>query len=133
MSVSTTWHMINPPLFYMHLGFLEWCWVYSSLHCNSNIAYYVDPSSYSPKLISPFFCYRIVFCSCLHYNIVYFNYLLLYLKKSKWLSEEALQIAVKRREMKSKGEKKRYIHLNAEFQRIERRGKKAFSVSSTNK
>ena len=47
-------------------------------------------------------------------------------KKAKWLSEEALQIAVKRREVKSKGEKKRYTHLNAEFQRIARRGKKAF-------
>ena len=47
-------------------------------------------------------------------------------KKVKWLSEEALQIAVKRREAKSKGEKERYIHLNAEFQRIERRDKKAF-------
>ena len=47
-------------------------------------------------------------------------------KKAKWLSEEALQIAVKRREMKSKGEKERYIHLNAEFQRIARRDKKAF-------
>ena len=57
---------------------------------------------------------------------MYFNYLLLYLKKSKWLSEEALQIAVKRKEMKSKGEKKRYIHLNAEFQRIARRDKKEF-------
>ena len=47
-------------------------------------------------------------------------------KKAKWLSEEALQIAVKRREMKSKGEKERYTHLNAEFQRIARRNKKAF-------
>ena len=47
-------------------------------------------------------------------------------KKAKWLSEEALQIAVKRREGKSKGEKKRYKHLNAEFQRIARRDKKAF-------
>ena len=47
-------------------------------------------------------------------------------KKSKWLSEEALQIAVKRRESKSKGEKERYTHLNAEFQRIARRDKKAF-------
>ena len=47
-------------------------------------------------------------------------------KKAKWLSEEALQIAVKRREVKSKGEKERYSHLNAEFQRIERRDKKAF-------
>ena len=47
-------------------------------------------------------------------------------KKPKWLSEEALQIAVKRREMKSKGEKERYTHLNAEFQRIARRDKKAF-------
>ena len=47
-------------------------------------------------------------------------------KKAKWLSEEALQIAVKRREGKSKGEKKRHKHLNAEFQRIARRGKKAF-------
>ena len=47
-------------------------------------------------------------------------------KKAKWLSEEALQIAVKRREEKSKGEKERYTHLNAEFQRIARRDKKAF-------
>ena len=47
-------------------------------------------------------------------------------KKEKWLSEEALQIAVKRREAKSKGEKERYKHLNAEFQRISRRDKKAF-------
>ena len=47
-------------------------------------------------------------------------------KKTNWLSEEALQIAVKRREVKSKGEKKRYKHLNAEFQRLARRGKKAF-------
>ena len=48
-------------------------------------------------------------------------------KKVKWLSGEALQIAVKRREVKSKGEKERYKHLNAEFQRIARRDKKAFS------
>ena len=47
-------------------------------------------------------------------------------KKAKWLSEEALQIAVKRREAKSKGEKERYKHLKAEFQRIARRDKKAF-------
>ena len=47
-------------------------------------------------------------------------------KKAKWLSGEALQIAVKRREPKSKGEKERYKHLNAEFQRIERRDKKDF-------
>ena len=47
-------------------------------------------------------------------------------KKAKWLSEEALQIAVKIREAKGKGEKKRYTHLNAEFQRILRRDKKAF-------
>ena len=47
-------------------------------------------------------------------------------KKAKWLSEEALQIAVKRREVKSKGEKERYKHLNAEFQRIARRYNKAF-------
>ena len=47
-------------------------------------------------------------------------------KKAKWLSEEALQIAVKRREVKSKGEKERYKHLNAESQRIARRDKKAF-------
>ena len=46
-------------------------------------------------------------------------------KKAKWLSEEASQIAVKRREAKSKGEKERYMHLNAEFQRIARRDKKA--------
>ena len=47
-------------------------------------------------------------------------------KKAKWLSEEALQIAVKRRDAKNKGEKERYKHLNAEFQRIARRDKKAF-------
>ena len=47
-------------------------------------------------------------------------------KKAKWFSEEALQIAEKRREAKGKGEKDRYLHLNAEFQRIARRDKKAF-------
>ena len=47
-------------------------------------------------------------------------------KKAKWLSEEALQIAMKRREEKGKGEKERYTHLNAEFQRIARRDNKAF-------
>ena len=47
-------------------------------------------------------------------------------KKAKWLSEEAIQIAVKRREAKSKGEKERYSNLNAEFQRIARKDKKAF-------
>ena len=47
-------------------------------------------------------------------------------KKAKWLSEETLQIAMKRREVKSKGKKERYTHLNAEFQRIARRDKKAF-------
>ena len=47
-------------------------------------------------------------------------------KKAKWLFEEALQIAVKRRQVKSKGEKDRYTHLNAEFQRIARRDMKAF-------
>ena len=54
-------------------------------------------------------------------------------KKAKWLSEEALQIAEKRREAKGKGEKERYTHLNAEFQRIARRDKKAFSVIHTKK
>ena len=48
------------------------------------------------------------------------------MQKAKWLSKEALQIAVKRRETKGKGEKERYTHLNAEFQRIARRDKKAF-------
>ena len=48
------------------------------------------------------------------------------LKKAKWLSEEALQIAVKRREMKSKGEKERYTQMNVKIQRIARRDKKAF-------
>ena len=48
------------------------------------------------------------------------------MKKPKWLSEEALQIAVKRREVKSKGGKERYTHLNAEFQRIARRVKESF-------
>ena len=53
-------------------------------------------------------------------------------KKAKWLSEEALQIAVRRREVKSKGEKERYKHLNAEFQRIARRDKKALPSSAIN-
>ena len=48
------------------------------------------------------------------------------MQKTKWLSGKGLQIAVKRREVKSKGEKERYIHLNAEFQRLARRDKKAF-------
>ena len=48
------------------------------------------------------------------------------MQKSKWLSEEALQTALKRREAKGKGEKERYTHLNAEFQRIARRDKKRF-------
>ena len=48
------------------------------------------------------------------------------MRKAKWLSEEALQIAVKKKEAKSKGEKERYTHLNAEFHRIARRDKKAF-------
>ena len=48
------------------------------------------------------------------------------MQKAKWLTEETLQIAVKRREVKSKGEKERYTHLNAEFQRIAKRDKKAF-------
>ena len=48
------------------------------------------------------------------------------MQKAKWVSEEALYIAMKRREAKSKGEKERYTHLNAELQRIERRDKKAF-------
>ena len=54
-------------------------------------------------------------------------------KKAKWLSGEALQIAVKRREVKSKGEKERYKHRNAEFQRIARRDKKAFLSDHTKK
>ena len=54
-------------------------------------------------------------------------------KKAKWLSGEALQIAVKRRQAKSKGEKERYKHLNAEFQRIARRDKKALSVINARK
>ena len=48
------------------------------------------------------------------------------MKKAKWLSEEALQIAVKGREVKAKGEKERYTHLNAEFQRLAQRDKKVF-------
>ena len=48
------------------------------------------------------------------------------MQKTKWLSEEALQIAVKRREVKGEGEKERYAHLNAEFQRVARRDKKTF-------
>ena len=54
-------------------------------------------------------------------------------KKAKWLSGEALQIAVKRREVKSKGEKERYKHLNAESQRIARRDKKASSAINAKK
>ena len=54
-------------------------------------------------------------------------------KKAKWLSEEALQIAEKRREAKGKGEKERYTHLNAEFQRIARRDKKAFAAINAKK
>ena len=54
-------------------------------------------------------------------------------KKGKWLSEETLQIAVKRREAKGKGEKERYTHLNAEFQRIARRDRKPSSVISVKK
>ena len=54
-------------------------------------------------------------------------------KKAKWVSEEALQIAVKRREAKSKGEKERYKHLNAEFQRIARRDKKPSSAINANR
>ena len=54
-------------------------------------------------------------------------------KKAKWLSEEALQIAVKQRKAKSKGEKERYTHLNTEFQRIARRDKKASSAINAKK
>ena len=54
-------------------------------------------------------------------------------KKVKWLSEEALQIAVKRKEAKSKGEKERYKHLNVEFQRIARRDKKPSSATNAKK
>ena len=54
-------------------------------------------------------------------------------KKAKWLSEEALQIIEKRRQVKGKGEKEYYTHLNAEFQRIERRDKKAFLVINAKK
>ena len=54
-------------------------------------------------------------------------------KKVNWFSEEALQIAVKRREVKGKGEKERYIHLNAEFQRITRRNRKTSSGINANK
>ena len=55
------------------------------------------------------------------------------LRKAKWLSEDALQIAVKRREEKSKGEEERYTHLNAEFQKIARRDKKASSEINAKK
>ena len=54
-------------------------------------------------------------------------------KKAKWLSDEALQIAMNRREVKGKGEKERYTHLNAEFQRRARRDKKAFPVINAKK
>ena len=54
-------------------------------------------------------------------------------KKAKWLSEKALQIAKKKREVKCKGEKGRYTHLNAEFQRIAKRGKKAFLCDQRNR
>ena len=55
------------------------------------------------------------------------------MQKTKWLSEEALQIAVKRRDTKGKGEKERYTHLNAEFHRIARRDKKAFLMINAKK
>ena len=55
------------------------------------------------------------------------------LKKAKWLFDEALQMAEKRREAKGKGEKERYTHLNAEFQRIARRDQKAFSATNAKK
>ena len=55
------------------------------------------------------------------------------MKKTKWLSEEALQVAEKTREVKGKGEKERYTHLNAEFQRIARRDKKTFLSDQCNK
>ena len=55
------------------------------------------------------------------------------MQKARWLSEEALQIAVKRREVKSKGEKERCKHLNAEFQRIAKRDKKAFLAINAKK
>ena len=55
------------------------------------------------------------------------------MQKSKWLSEEALQIAAKRRDVKSKGEKEWYTHLNAEFQRMARRDKKAFLTINAKK
>ena len=55
------------------------------------------------------------------------------MQKSKWLSEEALQIVVKRQEAKNKGEKERCSHLNAEFQRIARRDKKAFLSNNAKK
>ena len=54
-------------------------------------------------------------------------------KKAKWLSEDTLQIALKRRDVKGKGEKERYIHLNVAFQRIARRDKKASSVINAKK
>ena len=55
------------------------------------------------------------------------------MQKAKWLSEEALQIAEKRKDMKGKGEKERYTHLNVEFQRIARKDEKTFSVISAKK
>jgi len=55
------------------------------------------------------------------------------MKKEKWLSEEALHIAEKRRQAKSKGEKERYTHLNAQFQKITMRDKKAFCVINVKK
>ena len=55
------------------------------------------------------------------------------MQKAKWLSEDALQTAMKRREVKSKGEKERYKHLNAEFQRIAKREKKPSSVINAKK
>ena len=65
--------------------------------------------------------------------IIFFLLLEKKCKKAKWLSGEALQIAVKRREAKSKGEKERVKHLNAEFQRIAKRDKKAFSAINAKK
>ena len=78
--------------------------------------YSFDCNTLESRLYWPQFCNMITVCVELY----------LYTVKAKWLSGEALQIAVKRREAKSKGEKERNIHLNAEFQRTARRDKKAF-------
>ena len=105
-------------------------WHYFLLLWMSNIPLYICIISLSISLLMDVQVASMSYCKqCCneHQNAyIFFSYAFLKCKKAKWLSEEALQIAVKGREVKGKGEKERYSHLNAEFQRIARRDKKAF-------